>query len=102
MTDQDREKESYRVCKEFFQQIPKVRTYIESDLLAAFDGDPAAGCYEEIILAYPGLMAVTVQRIAHELYLLNIPDIGSQNPNGRTEPVRRVVLHNITDCQSQN
>ncbi len=73
MTDQDREKESYRVCKEFFQQIPKVRTYIESDLLAAFDGDPAAGCYEEIILAYPGLMAVTVQRIAHELYLLNIP-----------------------------
>ena len=73
MTDQDREKESYRVCKEFFQQIPKVRTYIESDLLAAFDGDPAAGCYEEIILAYPGLIAVTIQRIAHELYLLNIP-----------------------------
>ncbi len=73
MTTEDRERESYRVCKVFFQQIPKVREYIESDLLAAFDGDPAAGCFEEIILAYPGLMAVTVQRIAHELYLLNIP-----------------------------
>ncbi|MCR5338712.1 MAG: serine O-acetyltransferase, partial [Lachnospiraceae bacterium] len=73
MTTEDRERESYRVCKAFFQQIPKVREYIESDLLAAFDGDPAAGCFEEIILAYPGLMAVTVQRIAHELYLLNIP-----------------------------
>ena len=73
MTTEDRERESYRVCKVFFQQIPKVREYIESDLLAAFDGDPAAGCFEEIILAYPGLMATTVQRIAHELYLLNIP-----------------------------
>ena len=73
MTLEDRERESYRVCKEFFKRIPYVREYIESDLLAAYDGDPAAGCYEEIILAYPGLMAVTVQRIAHELYLLNIP-----------------------------
>lgn len=73
MTKEDRERESYRVCKVFFQQIPKIREYIESDLLAAFDGDPAAGCFEEIILAYPGLMAVTVYRIAHELYLLQIP-----------------------------
>lgn len=46
---------------------------IETDLLAAYDGDPAAGCFEEIILAYPGLMAVTVYRIAHELYLLQVP-----------------------------
>ena len=50
-----------------------MREFIESDLIAAFDGDPAAGCLEEIILAYPGLMAVTVYRIAHELYKLQIP-----------------------------
>lgn len=73
LTDADRKKESYRVCKEFFGRIPKIREYIESDLLAAYDGDPAAGCLEEIILAYPGLMAVTVYRLAHELYLLQIP-----------------------------
>lgn len=73
MTEEEREKESYRVCKEFFKRIPVVREYIETDLLAAFDGDPAAGCLEEIILAYPGLTAVTVYRIAHELYKLQIP-----------------------------
>ncbi len=73
LTDEEREQESYRVCKEFFKQIPKVREYIESDLAAAFDGDPAAGCVEEIILAYPGLMAITVYRLAHELYKLQIP-----------------------------
>ena len=73
LTDDDRERESYRICKEFFKSIPRIREYIETDLLAAFDGDPAAGCLEEIILAYPGLVAVTVYRIAHELYKLMVP-----------------------------
>ena len=67
MTEEDRRKESYRICKAFFSRIPKIREYIESDLLAAYDGDPAAGCFEEIILAYPGLIASTVYRIAHVL-----------------------------------
>ena len=75
MTEDDRRKESYRVCKAFFDSLPKIREYVETDLLAAFDGDPAAGCLEEIILAYPGLMAVTVYRLAHELYLLKVPVI---------------------------
>jgi len=73
MTAQEREKESYRVCKEFFGRIPAVREHIETDLLATYDGDPAAGCFEEIILAYPGLFAITVYRIAHELYKLQVP-----------------------------
>lgn len=73
LTDAQRKKESYRICKVFFDRIPKIREYIETDLLAAFDGDPAAGCYEEIILAYPGLMAITVYRLAHELYLEQVP-----------------------------
>lgn len=75
MTLEDRERESYRVCKEFFAKIPEIRKILETDLEASFQGDPAAGCMEEIILAYPGLMAVTVYRIAHELYLLKIPVI---------------------------
>ncbi|SCZ77110.1 serine O-acetyltransferase EpsC [Pseudobutyrivibrio xylanivorans] len=73
MTEDDRRKESYRICKAFFGRIPKIREYIESDLLAAYDGDPAAGCFEEIILAYPGLIASTVYRIAHELYVEQVP-----------------------------
>ena len=59
--------------KEFFGKIPMIREYIETDLLATLDGDPAAGSFDEIILAYPGLMAITVYRIAHELYLLKVP-----------------------------
>lgn len=73
LTEEDRKKESYRICKAFLGRIPKIREYIETDLLAAYDGDPAAGCFEEIILAYPGLMAITVYRIAHELYLEMVP-----------------------------
>ena len=73
LTDDERKQESYRICKAFFDRIPKIREYIETDLQAAFDGDPAAGCYEEIILAYPGLMAITVYRLAHELYLEMVP-----------------------------
>ena len=73
MTEEDRERESYRVCKVFFESIPKIRHAVETDLTAAFDGDPAASCVEEIILAYPGLMAISVYRIAHELYKLRIP-----------------------------
>ena len=73
MTEEDRKIESYRICKAFFNRIPKIREYIETDLIAAYDGDPAACCYEEIILAYPGLRAITVYRIAHELYLERVP-----------------------------
>ena len=75
MTDDERKAESYRICREFFYKLPVIREYIETDLLAAYDGDPAAGCFEEIILAYPGLMAITVYRLAHELYLLKVPVI---------------------------
>ncbi|MBR5789364.1 MAG: serine acetyltransferase, partial [Lachnospiraceae bacterium] len=65
--------ESYRICKVFFSKIPDIRDYIEDDLLAIYNGDPAAKCLDEIILAYPGLMAITTNRLAHELYLLEVP-----------------------------
>ncbi len=75
MTEEECRAESYRICREFFYKLPVIREYVETDLLAAYDGDPAAGCFEEIILAYPGLMAITVYRLAHELYLLKVPVI---------------------------
>lgn len=72
----DREKaeiEAERLSTEFLKTIPKVREYVETDVQAAFDGDPAAKSKEEIIFCYPGLYAITVQRLAHELYLLGVP-----------------------------
>ena len=58
---------------EFSRQIPKIREYINTDIQATFDGDPAASSKDEIILAYPGLYATAIYRLAHELHLLNIP-----------------------------
>ena len=57
----------------FFEQLPKVRASVQTDLQAAFDGDPAASGKEEIIFSYPGLFAITVDRLAHELELLGVP-----------------------------
>ncbi|MBQ2099626.1 MAG: serine acetyltransferase [Lachnospiraceae bacterium] len=73
LPEEERKQESYRICKTFFDRIPMIREYVETDLLATYDGDPAAGSMEEIILAYPGLMAITVYRLAHELYLEHVP-----------------------------
>ena len=61
-------------CK-FFEKIPYIRSLIETDVAAFFDGDPAAYNYSEIILCYPGLLAITTNRIAHELHILGVPII---------------------------
>lgn len=58
---------------EFLEKLPKIREYIETDVEAAFNGDPAAFNKEEIIFSYPGLFAILVNRIAHELHLLGVP-----------------------------
>ncbi len=63
------------VCLEFFSRIPQVRALVQTDLQASYDGDPAATSMAEIIYAYPGLFAITVYRLAHELYTLGVPMI---------------------------
>ncbi|MBR3246920.1 MAG: serine acetyltransferase [Clostridiales bacterium] len=73
LSEEQLDEESYRICKTFFDRIPRIREYLETDLLATFEGDPSAGCLEEIILAFPGLFAITVYRMAHELYLEKVP-----------------------------
>lgn len=75
------------ITLQFFEKIPKIREYVETDVEADFEGDPAAFNKNEIILCYPGLLATTVNRIAHELYLLQIPII----PRMMTE-----YVHNLT------
>ena len=55
------------------EMIPELRRRIRMDVEAAFDGDPAAASKEEVILAYPGIEAVLIHRIAHELSLMEVP-----------------------------
>lgn len=62
-----------RIVYEFIEKIPMVREYLYTDIQAAYDGDPAATNTDEIIFSYPGLFAITVYRIAHELFLLGVP-----------------------------
>ena len=57
----------------FLERIPAIRDYVETDLQAAYDGDPAAKNKAEVIIAYPGIFAITVNRLAHALYQLNVP-----------------------------
>ena len=57
----------------FINKIPQIRDYLESDVQAAYDGDPAAYSKDEIIFSYPGIFAIMTNRIAHELYLLGVP-----------------------------
>jgi len=54
-------------------RIPEMRAALVEDIQAAYDGDPAAQSLDEIVLSYPGLLAVTVYRVAHELYVMGIP-----------------------------
>lgn len=71
--EEKRSEEAQKISLEFFKQIPKLREYLNTDIEAAYDGDPAAGSKDEIILSYPGLLATTINRIAHELYKLSVP-----------------------------
>lgn len=63
------------IIYQFISKIPELRSMIELDIQAAFDGDPAAADKEEIIYSYPGFFAVCVYRLAHELQLLSVPVI---------------------------
>jgi serine O-acetyltransferase len=57
---------------EFLHKLPDVRCLIQTDVEAAFQGDPAASSQEEVVLAYPGVEAVAVYRLAHVLYKLGV------------------------------
>ena len=67
------EAKSQELCLEFFRQIPTLRAVVQTDVQAAFDGDPAATSKDEVIFCYPGLFAITVYRLAHVLYTLKVP-----------------------------
>ena len=72
---EDRMEAGKELCLQFLGRIPAVREMVQTDLQAAYDGDPAATGMAEVIFSYPGLYAITVYRLAHELYTLNVPMI---------------------------
>jgi serine O-acetyltransferase len=67
------EREATECAEEFIARLPAVREVLATDVRAAYEGDPAARCYDEIIFSYPGLYAITTYRLAHELQRLDVP-----------------------------
>ena len=73
MDDEDARVRAQEICLAFFRRIPAVRATVQTDVEAAYAGDPAATSADEIIFCYPGLFAITVYRLAHVLYELQVP-----------------------------
>ncbi|BCZ84300.1 serine O-acetyltransferase [Paraburkholderia steynii] len=57
----------------FAERLPEIRSLLDSDVIAAYHGDPAAGSVDEVLLCYPGILAMIHHRLAHELYGLGLP-----------------------------
>ncbi len=79
--------EAERVVIELLEALPGIRRRIQLDVEAAFRGDPASKSHEEVILAYPGVEAIMIHRIAHELWIRDVPLLPrmmSESLHGRT------------------
>ncbi len=61
------------VVLRFFERLPAVRALLAADVEAAFEGDPAAKSFAEIVVAYPSIRAIAIYRIAHELFVQGVP-----------------------------
>ena len=75
MEQQEASEQADRICGGFFEKLPEVQERLLKDVQAGFDGDPAAKSKEEIISSYPGVFAIYVYRLAHILYVENVPHI---------------------------
>lgn len=73
--DTDYEAKAQAMAIVFLEKVPDIRRMLAMDCQAAFDGDPAVSNMDEVVFCYPGLEAVTIFRLAHELYRLGIPFI---------------------------
>ena len=80
-------KASHQIAMEFLGQLPAIREILQTDAEAAYNGDPAALSKEEVIVAYPFIEAIAVQRLAHGLYekqIALIPRIMTEWAHGRS------------------
>ena len=69
----DCEEQGHRVALQLLEQIPSIRKTLATDVVASYEGDPAAKSYDEIIFSYPGIYATAVYRVAHELSKRGVP-----------------------------
>ena len=95
---------AHKVTTEFLAKLPATRELLQTDIEAAYDGDPAALSREEVIVAYPFVETIAVQRLAHQLYLDGvalIPRIMTEWAHGRTgidlHPGARIGSHFFID-----
>lgn len=72
---QETESQAEDLTLQFIRRLPRIQNLLFKDVEAELEGDPAANSREEIIFSYPGIFAIFVYRIAHELYQLNVPYI---------------------------
>ncbi len=70
---QDAEADPVDLCDRFLRRLPEIKRLLLLDVEALYEGDPAAVCREEVLISYPGFYAISIFRLAHELYLLNVP-----------------------------
>ena len=73
LAEEAADRKAEEITAVFLEKLPEIRDYVETDLQAFYDGDPAASSKEEVIIAYPGFYAITVNRLAHVLYELEVP-----------------------------
>ncbi len=66
-------KQAARIISAFATRLPDIRVVLESDIRAAYQGDPAARSIDEVLVCYPGIAAITHYRLAHELHQLEVP-----------------------------
>jgi serine O-acetyltransferase len=69
----DLDERALAIVRDFAAGLPDTRALLDSDVIAAYNGDPAARSVDEILLCYPGIVAITHHRLAHSLYLLGAP-----------------------------
>lgn len=67
------QQQAVQIVREFAARLPAVRRLLDADVLAAYKGDPAARSVDEVLLCYPGVLAIIHHRLAHELYRLGLP-----------------------------
>lgn len=67
------EARTHSAIQQFAAKLPEIRELLDADVLAAYQGDPAAGSVDEVLICYPGIHAMIHHRIAHELYRLELP-----------------------------
>ena len=73
LNDNDSEVRAQAIVHDFAAVLPRLRTLLDTDVVAAYEGDPAAHSVDEVLLCYPGIVAVIHHRLAHQLHTTGLP-----------------------------